>query len=147
MTQIYNQIVDGAFLRQVREELGESLSEFGMTLKRAAYPDSYVAWSKQYIYRLENDQDRITDQIAYGAMSLAAELDGQCRLKAAIPTTVYAAPGQIPEHTHILPNAKVIKCYRPACPIRFIQTHPRQKYHTGECRKLHYKEIRVREGD
>lgn len=36
------------------------------------------------------------------------------------------------------------KCFRPACPVRFIPGRSDQKYHSERCRNLHWRELHPR---
>lgn len=130
-------------LRDLREQMGESLTRFGLTLKHAIEPAADIGYSRQYISSLEHGRDVITPQIAYGFWHLATVLDDvPAAIGGSIRVTVLARPGQVHEDTFIPRTAKVKKCKRPGCPVIYLKTHPRQDYHDRECQKLHYKEKR-----
>lgn len=123
-------------VRSVRFELGQSLSEFGLTLKRALDPRAKSGFTRQYISRLEHGQDAINAELAGAIWDIAARLDQvPAGTGGAVVARVMAQPGQIPEDSFIPRGAKVVQCARPGCRIRFLKTHPRQKYHDKECGK------------
>lgn len=123
-------------VRSVRQELGQSLTEFGLTLKRALDPRAKLGFTRQYISRLEHGQDAISLELAGAIWDIAARLDQvPAGTGGAVVARVMAQPGQIPDDTFVPRGAKVIQCARPGCRIRFVKTHPRQKYHDRECGK------------
>lgn len=116
--------------------MGESLSQFGLTLKRAIEPNAEEGYSRQYISRLEHGKDVITPQLSYAFWHLATVLDDvPAAIGGAIRVTVLAMPGQVPDETLIPRNAKVATCARPGCNIPFIKVHPFQAYHDKECQQ------------
>lgn len=121
-------------LKSLREELKESLSEFGMTLKRAIDPKAKFGFTRQYISRLEKGKDVITEPIQQAFFKIAATFDGvRPGVAGAVSRTVMAQP-EIPDGVLIPASAKAVKCAKPGCQIMFIKTHPRQKYHDPKCK-------------
>ncbi len=63
---------------------------------------------------------------------LAARLDGMNEIQAkAQEINGLLAVNDLPPGTVILGVAQ--KCAAPGCPVRFVPTHPRQKYHSKAC--------------
>jgi hypothetical protein len=66
---------------------------------------------------------------------LAAQLDGINEIQArAQEINGLLAINELPPGTVILGSAH--RCARPGCSVRFVPTHPRQKYHSKECAAL-----------
>lgn len=66
---------------------------------------------------------------------LAARLDGLNEVQAqAQEMTGLLAVNELPPGTVILGTAR--RCAAPGCPVRFVPTHPRQKYHSKACAAL-----------
>lgn len=121
-------------LVELRARLGQSLTEFGETLQKAI-PSRKRPFSRKYISALEHGRERITEKIT-GAYY---EVDGRSK---SIPAgtaggviyNVVGQPGQLENGDFIPRSARSIQCSRPGCTVRFIKTHPRQKYHDPECK-------------
>jgi hypothetical protein len=63
---------------------------------------------------------------------LAARLDGVNEVQAqAQEINGLLAVNELPPGTVILGMAR--RCAAPGCPVRFVPTHPRQKYHSKAC--------------
>ncbi len=135
--------VDPMMLKSLRQELSESLTEFGLTLKRAIDPHAKRGFTRQYISRLEHGQDVITPEIEAAFYSIAGVLDDvPAGIGGAAHIRLLAAPGQIPEGAFIPRGAKAVRCARPGCSVVFVKTHPAQRYHDPECQAAHAKESR-----
>lgn len=124
-------------IKELRVALSESLAEFGLTLKRAIDPRADTGFSKQYIFRLETGKNKITPELAAAFYTLAGAQDevpagtgGMTEIQ------VLGMAEQIRAGTVIPRGSKSVKCARPGCPVWFIRTHPRQKYHDVECAKI-----------
>lgn len=66
---------------------------------------------------------------------LAARLDGMNEVQAAAQEmNGLLAVNDLPPGTVILGVAR--RCATPGCPVRFVPTHPRQKYHSKACAAL-----------
>jgi hypothetical protein len=117
-----------AMLRALRLELGQSLAQFGLTLKRAIDPRSPYGYTRQYISRLEHGQDPITPELAAVLDEVPAALGG------AVHSRILIQPGQIPAGAFLPLTARAVQCARPGCRVLFIRTSPNQKYHHPACR-------------
>lgn len=128
--------VTGEMLGALRKELGQSLSEFGVTLKRAINPRERYGYTRQYISRLEHGRDIVTDELAAAFWNIASVMDDvPAGIGGAVSVKVLAQPGQVNDSSFIPRSAKVIRCARPGCNVIFVQTNPAQKYHDPECRR------------
>lgn len=66
---------------------------------------------------------------------LAARLDGVNDVQAQVQEmNGLLAVNELPPGTVILGTAR--RCAAPGCPVRFVPTHPRQKYHSKACAAL-----------
>ncbi len=66
---------------------------------------------------------------------MAARLDGADDLEArAQEVEGLLAVNDLPPGTLVLGHAR--RCATPGCPVRFVPTHPRQKYHSKSCAEL-----------
>lgn len=91
-------------------------------------------WTKKYIHSVYRGRVEASPMLARAISTLAQRIDGApIGVAGAVFVKVLAQPG-IPEGVLIPRNAKAVKCARPECPVRFIKTHPRQKYHDVSCR-------------
>lgn len=128
--------VTGAHIRELRQELGQSLSEFGWTLKHAINLKCTYPYTPQYISGLEHGRYTITDEIAGAVWDIGAAFDGaSAGVGGAVRVPVLAAPGQIPPDTYIPPSAKVVKCGWMGCRVMFLQTNYFQVYHHPDCKE------------
>lgn len=77
-----------------------------------------------------------TNKILTKALNiLAARLDGMNEVQAAAQEmNGLLAVNDLPPGTVILGVAR--RCAAPGCPVRFVPTHPRQKYHSKACATL-----------
>jgi hypothetical protein len=126
-------------VRALRYALGQSLTEFGWTLKRALEPHAKRPYTRQYISRLEHGQDRLTDEIIAAYQNILGQLKKQPAATAGtIPAQVMVMPGQIPEGVIplLLNTSQVVQCARPGCPVWFVKDHHWKKYHDKECRPI-----------
>jgi hypothetical protein len=137
-----NERITGAMLKQLRMELGESLSEFGLTLKRAIKPNERIGFSRNYIWKLEKDDPKfqITEEIqaAYSLLAEARVL-GTVGIGGAEYVSVMAMPGQVGEGAFVKRSLRSKKCERPGCGIVFLGPG---KYHDPECQRAWAKEKR-----
>jgi transcriptional regulator with XRE-family HTH domain len=128
--------VTPADLQRLRKELGQSLAEFGLTLRRAIDPRAERGYTRQYISRLEHGQDVITPEIVGAFFQIAGVLDDvPAGVGGAVTVRVLAAPGQVPEGALIPRGAKVVRCARPGCNVLFVRINPLQRYHDPDCRR------------
>ncbi len=134
--------VNGEMIRSLRKGLDQTMAEFGVTIKRAVDPGAQYPYTRQYVYRLENELDDITPEIAGAINAIASAYD---EMPAGVGGTVNAlvmvAPGQIPEYTYIPPSARAVPCARPGCPVTFLKDNPGRKYHHPDCKEAHRKQV------
>jgi hypothetical protein len=127
-------------IRSLRNELGESLTEFGWTLKRAVNPKASRPYSRQYIERLEKGKDRITGKLAAAFFEIAGAMDDvPAGVNGAVSIRVLAQPDQIPDGTLIKRTMTAKRCARPGCAVVFVGYG---KYHDPECAKAWRRERR-----
>lgn len=130
--------ITGEMLRSLRQELGQSLSEFGLTLKRAADPRAERGYTRQYISRLEHNQDQITPELAGAFWNLAAQLDEvPFGLGGAVSVQVLAQPGQIPNGAYLKRSLHAQRCK--GCNVLFIGPG---KFHDPDCRKSYWSNVK-----
>jgi len=121
--------------REIRKELGQSMADFGWTLKRAINPRAKHPYSRQYIDRLEKGKDVITPALIAAFYNIASKMDEvPAGTGGAVAVSVIAQPGQVVDGAFIPRSAKVVRCARPGCAVPFVKTHPNQKYHDPECK-------------
>lgn len=118
-------------LKDLRRRLGQSLTEFGWTLKRAIYPKADQPFSRKYISALEHGRERVTEKIA----AAYYEIDGVSKeipagIAGAELVKVLAQPGQVIEGALIKRTMQTKACARPGCKVVFIGLG---KYHDPEC--------------
>jgi transcriptional regulator with XRE-family HTH domain len=134
-SDIFSVKITPEMLVSLRRELQMSLTEFGTELARAINPQ-HAPFTRQYISRLEHGKDRITPELVSAFYNIAAVLDEvPAGIGGAVSVTCLAQPGQHIDGAFIPRSAEVCKCARPGCAVRFVRTHPRQKYHDPECRR------------
>ncbi|MBC8252488.1 MAG: hypothetical protein H8E35_00490 [Ardenticatenia bacterium] len=139
-------------IRQIRERLGMSQREFGQVLWDAVHGlgrNGDYPYSRQYVGMLEHSAEIITPRIAQGIQAIAARLDGADEVQArAYPVDGLLVVNDLPAGTIILGRAR--RCANPGCPVVFVPTHPRQKYHSRSCaetgRKIRAKARRRKSG-
>src|SRR5512139_261059 len=108
-------------IRSLRLELGQSLSQFGVTLKRAVDPAAKHPYSRQYINRLETGQDRITPKLVAAFFEIAGVMDDvPPGVGGAVSVMVIAQPGQVIEGALIKRTMQTKSCARPGCKVPFI---------------------------
>lgn len=120
-----------AILIDLLLQRGESLGEFGAVLARTIDPDR-AAFSRQYIYRLKNGQDVITDELANALLVLGAMADGIGELQARARSVQVLALHDLPPNVIIIGKAR--GCDLPGCRIRFVPASSAQRYCSRECR-------------
>ena len=134
-------------IRMVREALGQSQSQFGETLWTAIHGprrNGQLPYSRGYISKLERGKKEITPQIARGVLAIVARLDGADEVQAwAREAEGLLAVHELPPGTVVLGQAR--RCALPGCPVVFVPTHPRQKYHSRECARS-ARQLRKRTG-
>jgi hypothetical protein len=132
-------------ISQISYELAEILDALGLkpTMKAfdiLAHDLSRVArkmppWSKKYIHSAYHGKIEVSPVLRDAINSLAQMIDGTpAGVAGSVWVRVLASP-DIPEGALIPASAKVIKCAKPGCPVRFVRIHPRQIYHDPECSK------------
>jgi transcriptional regulator with XRE-family HTH domain len=144
--QKINTTITPEMLKELRLALGQSLSEFGLSLKRSIDPKAEIGFSRQYISRLEHGDPKfvITDEIASAYWNIAGVLDDMpAGTGGAIIAQIMVQPGQIPDGVVPLLSrtVKIVRCKRPGCPVWFPKIG-RQMYHDPECRQAHYRDIK-----
>jgi hypothetical protein len=107
-----------------------------LTLKRALQPRASKGFTRQYVHRLETGQDVITPEIATAFWRIAAAHDS---VDPSIATTHPAQVYALNPIDGALVAGAARDCARAGCSVRFVPTHPRQKYHSVWCREQHYK--------
>lgn len=128
--------ITGAEIENLRQAFRESLSEFGVRLKRAINPKAPDGYTRQYVSRIEHGKDVITKEIEYAYWEIKRGIDRSTVGEAgAVLVYVKARPNQVPEGALIPRSAVAMKCFNPTCSVVFIKTHPRQKYHDPECKR------------
>ena len=129
--------VTSEMIRQIRDMLGQSQRQFGETLWNAVHGgnDNGSGYTRNYVSMLEQGKTPITSRIAQGVRAMAARLDGadEVRARARQACDLLAV---------ILGHAQ--RCANPGCPVVFVPTHPRQKYHSRACAQMARKESRRR---
>ena len=123
-------------IREIREALEQSQREFGETLWQAVHGprrNGELPYTRSYVSKLERGQKPITIVIARGIIAIATRLDGADEIQArAREVDGLLAINDLPDGTVILGRAR--RCANPGCPVVFVPTHPRQKYHSPACR-------------
>lgn len=131
-------VVSADNLRELRAELGQSMSEFGRTLRRALDPSPRaIPFTRQYIDRLEKGKDRITPEIQAAFFAIAGVMDSvPSGVGGTIPTTVMALPGQITPGAYLPPEYVTVRCALPGCPVQFVKPRwSNRAYHHPDCKK------------
>lgn len=115
--------------------LGRSMAD----LERLAVELSRVAgqkppWTKKYVHSVLKGRLAPSPRFVAAVMTLGQVVDGvPPGVAGAELVQVYAPPGAVPAGAYIPANVKVLKCFRPECPVWFVRTHPAQKYHDPGC--------------
>lgn len=92
------------------------------------------AWTKKYIHSVYHGRIEPSPILARAIDALAQTIDGTpAGVAGSVWVKVLANP-DVPEGVLIPAAAKVLKCARPGCPVRFVRVHPRQIYHDADCR-------------
>ena len=129
-------------LKQLRQGLNLSLSDFGVILRRAIDPRATKGFTRQYVSRLEHGQDAITPEIESAFWNIAAVMDDvPAAVGGAVTVSVLVQPGQI-ENGSLIKRSPAMRskhCARPGCAVVFIGPG---KYHDDDCREAYYKETR-----
>ena len=134
--------VTSNMLKNLRLELAQSLSEFGLTLKRAIDPRAERGYTRQYISRLEHGQDVITAEIAGAFWGLAGQLDDvPAGIGGAVSVSVLAQPGQIVDGAFIKRSLMSRRCQ--GCNVMFVGPG---KFHDPDCRRAFWKRARKSHG-
>jgi hypothetical protein len=135
---IFESRVDGAMIAQVRRELGQSLSEFGLTLKRMVDPRATRGFTRQYISRLEHGLDIPTPEISGAIWNIATAMDDvPAGTGGAVMVMVLAQPGQLHEGTFIKRTMQEKRCK--GCNVIFVGPGV---FHDPECRVQYWKRTR-----
>lgn len=124
---------DPSNLKAIRTALGQSLREFGRTLKKAVDPSDTIGYSNSYIIQLEDGRRNCTPELERGYRRIAAAFDEtDPDLATAKAVTVYATS----DIGGALVMGEARQCARPGCPVKFVPTSNFQKYHNRRCRDL-----------
>lgn len=102
-------------------------------------------WSAKYVHSVYKGYKGCQASPAFGraVMALAEIIDSTpIGVAGANYVKVLAYPGQIPEGALIPRTAQVARCQRPGCPVVFVKTSPRQRFHDRTCQQLWQKERR-----
>lgn len=137
--------LSGSEIRKIREYLGQSLSEFGLTLKREIDPKEKRGFSRQYISALENGKEGfcVTKEIEAAIWNLQTAIDDvPVGIGGAVSVPILAFPNQIPEGSYLPRTAVAVRCARPGCPVVFVKTHPSMRFHDSSCARLWKRERR-----
>jgi transcriptional regulator with XRE-family HTH domain len=129
-------------IRELRMALGQSLSEFGLTLKRAIDTAARKGYSRQYISALERGDPKfvITREIEGAFWGLAAlQDDVPAGVGGAVTVKVLAQPGQIVDGAFLRRSLVSKRCARPGCSVIFVGPG---KYHDPECGRAWARERR-----
>lgn len=129
---------------QYSYELAEILAALGLNPSMQAFQtladdlsrlaNHKPAWTKKYIHSVYHERIEPSPLLARTIDALAQTVDGTpAGVAGSVWVKVLASP-DIPEGALIPAGAKVIKCARPGCPVRFVRVHPRQAYHDVSCR-------------
>ena len=123
-------------IREIREALEQSQREFGETLWQAIHGprrNGELPYTRSYVSKLERGRKPITIVITRGILAIATRMDGIDEIQArAREVDGLLAINDLPDGTVILGRAR--RCANPGCPVVFVPTHPRQKYHSPACR-------------
>lgn len=131
----FRRTVTPQMVAQLRAERGESMEEFGLTLKRAIEPDAREGFSRGLINNIEKGRQPISKQVMEAFWIIVSAVDDiDAELATKVVARVLARPGQVPDGALIPDNAKVVRCANPACNKWFVKTHPFQRYHRPECK-------------
>jgi hypothetical protein len=120
-----------ALLATMLAEHGLSLGGFGKLLAQTISAD-HMPFTKQYVARLRDGKDRITEEIAGALLVLGAMADGQSELQARARTYTVLATHDLPPNTVVLIPAR--QCALPGCRMMFCG-HPARRYCSDECKK------------
>ena len=92
-------------------------------------------WTGKYLHSIIKGYDGFSanDELVRALTILGACLDGADEIQArAREVNGLLAINDLPDGTVILGRAR--RCANPGCPVVFVPTHPRQKYHSPACR-------------
>jgi hypothetical protein len=124
-------------LAQLRRDRGESMEEFGLSLKRAIEPDARDGFSRGLINNIEKGKQPISKTVQGAFWAIAAAVDDiDAEIASKVVARVLARPGQIPDGALIPDTAKAVRCANPACGKWFVRTHPFQRYHSPTCKPM-----------
>jgi hypothetical protein len=124
-------------LNSLRQELSQPFSKFGLTLARAINRKATRGLSKSYVIKLCRGQRVITPAIARAFWRIVAAYD---EIDPAIATLREVAVQAEYDIAGALVSGPAVPCARPGCRVRFVKTHPLQKYHSPYCRQKAYTE-------
>jgi hypothetical protein len=124
-------------IAQLRRDRGESMEEFGLSLKRAIEPDARAGFSRGLINNVEKGKQPISKSVQEAFWAIAAAVDDiDAEIASKVVARVLARPGQIPDGALIPDTAKAVRCANPACGKWFVRTHPFQRYHSPACKPM-----------
>jgi hypothetical protein len=131
----FRRTVTPQMIAQLRADRGESMEEFGLTLKRAIEPDAREGFSRGLINNIEKGRQPISRQVQKAFWIIAGAVDGvRAEVAGKVMIRVMGRPGQIPDGALLPPSAKAVRCANPECGLWFVKTHPFQRYHRPECK-------------
>ena len=124
-------------IKELRQYLELSQTEFGRLLWDAVHGiqrRGEPPFTRSYVSMLERGKSTITSDIRRGLEVIVARLDGADDVHARARQINVLAINDLPPGTVILGTAH--RCANPGCPVVFVPTHPRQKYHCRMCASL-----------
>jgi len=100
-------------------------------------------WTGKFLHSLIKGYPGFTatEQLVEAIEVLAGQRNGLDEVEARAQETNVLAVNQLPAGTVILGQAQ--RCATPGCPIMFVPTHPRQKYHSKSCAEKGRRQKRI----
>lgn len=101
-------------------------------------------WTGKYLHSLLKGYDgfKPNERLIEAVYVLTARLDGQDEIEVRAREVKVSALNDLPDGTVVLGEAR--RCAAPGCSIRFVPTHPCQKYHSKACAKIARRQRRRR---
>jgi hypothetical protein len=119
-------------LSAIRADLGQTMREFGLTLKRVLEPGAAHGFSKNYVSMMERGAARITPRIARATLVLMAMLDGVDEVQARAQPVKVLAVGNI-DGAIVFGDAR--PCALAGCRVRFVPRSWNHAYHSPACKR------------
>lgn len=93
-------------------------------------------WTGKFLHSLIKEYSgfKANDQLLKALTILNSRQHGEDEVKAQAKEATVLSVSDLPAGTMILGEAK--RCAALGCPVLFVPTHPRQKYHSKVCAKL-----------